>query len=294
VFATIMIAASGPLGCCQKGSEGTDLVDDSDHQRVERAVSFLDGGQLIASATAAELFAKLETYDMEVFDPYEQTRVTFEALSLERALDQAYGPSWRKHDAIVFTCRDGYAPTIPVQRVLDHRAFLAFDRRGQVGFTVLKDEESTKKRIDLAPLYLIWDNVDDAGLIAEGDYGWPYQIVQIDLVSLRERFAEMAPPEDATPEAVAGFTAFVIHCSKCHAMNGKGGDLGPELNYPANPTEYMKRPWLRKWIDDPKSMRLAPRMPPLNPDLPDRERAIDEIVAYLEVMVSRKIEPDAP
>jgi hypothetical protein len=35
-------------------------------------------------------------------------------------------------------------------------------------------------------------------------------------------------------------------------------------------------------------------MPPLNPDLPDRERAIDEIVAYLEVMVSRKIEPDAP
>jgi cytochrome c1 len=56
----------------------------------------------------------------------------------------------------------------------------------------------------------------------------------------------------------------------------------------------MKEEWLRKWIDDPTSIRFAPRMPPLNPQLPDRERIIDEIVMYLRAMAPHKIEPRQP
>ena len=97
----------------------------------------------------------------------------------------------------------------------------------------------------------------------------------------------MLPSSDATGQAWEGFEAFVIHCSRCHAINGHGGSIGPELNYPANPTEYLKAGRLRHWTDDPTSIRLDP----LNPTLPDREGVIDAIVAYLETIASHKMDP---
>jgi mono/diheme cytochrome c family protein len=259
-----------------------------------RVLGFFVDSKPAKSLTLGDLTQHIEPRRLVVLEPYEHEQVAFTALPLEQVLDEAYGPSWRTHEAILFTCLDGYEPTIPVRRVLEHRAFLAIDRPGDAGFTVLKDEEGTSKRIDLGPFYVVWENLDNARVRNEGDYGWPYQVVRIDLVSFRSRFREMAPPPKAGEEIAAGFDAFVAHCSKCHTINGHGGAIGPELNYPASPTEYMKDEWLRKWIDDPTSMRRAPRMPPLNRELPDRARIIDEIVAYLDVMASHKIAPDGP
>lgn len=256
-----------------------------------RALTFLIASQVVTTLTAEELTQKIEPDQVEVFEPYERSQIVFTALPLEQVLDVAYGASWREHEAILFTCRDGYQPTIPVRRVTEQRGFLATARSGDAGFTILKLEEGRQKRIDLGPFYVIWENLDDARVRSEGDYGWPYQVVQIDLVTFRSRFREMTPPENASSKVVAGFEAFVVHCSKCHTINGHGGDVGPELNYPANPTEYMNDAWLRKWIEDPTTMRLAPRMPPLNPELPERARVTDEIVAYLEAMSLHKIEP---
>ena len=259
-----------------------------------RSLEFLAESKSVTSLTAEELTRKVEPRRVDVFEPYEQTEVAFTALPLEWVLDEAYGQAWREREAILFTCRDGYQPIIAVRRVLDQRAFLAIDLVGDAGFTILKFEEGARKRIELGPFYVIWENLDDPRIRSEGDYGWPYQVVQIDLVSFRSHFREMAPPTNASPKVLAGFEAYVVHCSKCHTINGHGGDIGPELNYPANPTEYMKSDWLRKWIDNPTSMRRAPRMPPLNPELPERARVIDEIVAYLEAMASHKIDPETP
>lgn len=255
------------------------------------SLAFLIESQPATSLTVEELTRKIPTRRVDVFEPYERDEVAFTAIPLDQVLDEAYGPSWREHEAILFTCRDGYQPTIPVRRAVEQRGYLAVARPGNVGFTILKYEEGTKKRIDLGPFYVIWENLDDARIRGEGDYGWPYQLVQIDLVTFRSHFREMAPPQSASSKALAGFEAFVVHCSKCHTINGHGGDIGPELNYPANPTEYMNDAWLRKWIDDPTSMRVAPRMPPLNPELPERVRIVEEIVAYLETMALNKIEP---
>jgi mono/diheme cytochrome c family protein len=287
-FALALVACS--LSACSRGDRGPPPAE----QLSGRSLAFLVEAQPVKSMSDEELKQRIEVRRLEVFEPYERAEVTFEALPLESVLDEAYGPSWRTREAILFRCRDGYEPTIPVRRVLVHRAFLAIDRAGDVGFTILKEEEGTTKRIELGPFYVIWENMENARVRSEGDYGWPYQVVQIDLVSFRSRFREMAPPPEAAADVVAGFDAFVAHCSKCHTINGHGGAIGPELNYPANPTEYMNPEWLRKWIDDPTSMRRAPRMPPLNPELPDRARIIDEIVAYLEAMASHKVKPVAP
>ena len=259
-----------------------------------RSLEFLDRSQLVASRTLDQLTRQIKPRDVQVFDPHQRQEIVFEALSLTQVLDDAYGPSWREREAIVFSCRDGYEPTIPVQRVLTHAAFLAVSRPGKSDFSLLEHRNGAIKPVELGPFYVIWSNLDDAQIRAEDGYGWPYQVVRIDLVSFRSRFGEMVPAKAAPQKAWDGFHAFVIHCSRCHAINGHGGKVGPELNYPANPTEYMKEEWLRKWIADPTSMRTAPTMPPLNPMLPDRSRVIDDIVAYLEAIASHKIEPGSP
>lgn len=259
----------------------------------ERSLEFLDRSRPVASLTVTALEQKVELREVEVFEPHQRTKVVYEALALPEVLDAAYGPSWRQREAIVFSCRDGYEPTIAVQRVLSHQAFVAVGRPKKA-FRILEHRNGAVTPVDLGPFYIIWENLDDAQVRIEDDYGWPYQVVRVDLVSFRSRFGDMVPDPEASKKIWAGFEAFVIHCSRCHTINGQGGKVGPELNYPANPTEYMKAEWLRRWIDDPTSMRHAPRMPPLNPLLPDRAKTIDDIVTYLRAMSSHKVEPKSP
>ena len=259
-----------------------------------RRIDFRNDGETMKTLALGELTELAKPRRVEVFEPYEQENATFEALPLEDVLDAVYGPSWRERDAILFTCRDGYQPTIPTRRVQRHAAFLAISRSGGAGFTIDKVEQGARKRIDLRPYYVVWSNLTDDRIRIEGDYGWPYQVTGIDLVSFRSRFGDMIPKGKSSRSVLEGFEAFVVHCSRCHAINGRGGTIGPELNYPANPTEYMKIDWLRKWIDDPTDLRLAPRMPPLNQALPDRERIISDIISYLEAIAPHKIAPSNP
>ena len=93
-----------------------------------------------------------------------------------------------------------------------------------------------------------------------------------------------APPADASPQVNEGFTAFRIHCTRCHAVNGDGGTIGPELNRTANPAGRRDAAWLRRWIDDPAAISPNTRMERLNPELHDRAHVIDAIVAYLQAM----------
>jgi mono/diheme cytochrome c family protein len=221
---------------------------------------------------------------VRVFEPYEGREASFAALPFEAVLDAVYGAAWRAEEELLFTCRDGYQPTLPVARVLAHRAWLAFDRPGEGGFALRKLESGEERRIELGPFYLVWENLEDEALRLEGDYGWPYQLVGVDLIRPRERFPRMAPPPDAAPEVLAGFAEFRIHCSRCHALNGEGGSIGADLNRPRSPVEYRDREWLRRWIDDPSRILPTARMPKLNPALTDRDRVIDAILAYLEAM----------
>jgi mono/diheme cytochrome c family protein len=79
----------------------------------------------------------------------------------------------------------------------------------------------------------------------------------------------------------------------CHKLNGAGAsDVGPDLNRPMNPTEYMTPTGLHALIRDPKSVRTWPeqRMSGFSPAaVSDAE--IDEIIAYLKHMAGRKAAP---
>lgn len=239
-------------------------------------------GEPVARHTRAELEGLATRATVRVHEPYEEREVAFAALPFAAVLDAVYTPSWRREEEILFTCRDGYQPTVPVARALAHRAWLAFGREDQEGFTILKRESGVRQTIELGPFYLVWENLEDATLRQEGDYGWPYQLVGIDLIRRRDRFPKMAPPPGAPPEVQAGFAAYRIHCAKCHTLLGEGGAIGPELMADGGPLGVRGRDWLRRWIEAPESMRPGTRMPPIDPDLPERARTVDAILAYLE------------
>ena len=249
------------------------------------ALAFRRHGDAVAARDLAALRKQVRAETVRVFEPYEQREVGFVALRLDAVLDAVYGTGWRSEEELLFACRDGYQPSVPVARVVAHRAWLAFARES-APFSIEKRESGRVSEISLAPYYLIWENLADPQVRAEGDYGWPYQLVGVELIRTRDRFPQLAPPADASPAAQRGFREFRIHCSRCHPLNGEGGAIGPELNAAGNPAGRRDPAWLRRWIDAPSRIAPTARMEPLNPDLPDRDAVLDAIVAYLQVMAA--------
>ncbi len=115
------------------------------------------------------------------------------------------------------------------------------------------------------------------------------------VASLAKRFPMIAPAARlaANDPIRVGFAAFQKQCMACHTLNG-GGDaaLGPDLNIPYNPTEYLRPEALRRLIRDPQALRRWPgaKMPAFDSKtLPDHELA--ELLAYLRHMADRKVVP---
>lgn len=181
---------------------------------------------------------------------------------------------------IVFECEDGYKPMMPLQKIMDSKAYVAVSDidapKGQLWSEIIKDGHEMKA----APFYLIYEAVP----ANETDYKWPYNLVKIQLVNNSLNTALIAPKDD--PKAQAGFDLFDKNCVTCHAINKIGGTMGPELNYPKSVTEYWKKDQLKKFIQHPASFRNNVKMPTLTNITP---RDIDQIFYYLEYMSDHKI-----
>jgi len=262
------------------------------HAGAHTTLEFARRSEPVATRDLAWLRGAIPPQAVRVVDPYEEREVEFEAFAFDAVLDAIYGREWRDEEEVLFRCRDGYQPTIPVARILAHPAWLTFARRDRSDFTLRKRESGVLKQIELAPYYLVWDNVGHPALRADGDYGWPYQLVAVNLIRARDHFPKMAPPASAPAPVQAGFDAFRVHCSRCHPVNGEGGSIGPELNGEVPAAQLRDETWLRRWIDEPAGMLPTARMPRLNPALPRRERVIDDIIQYLQAMAAARAEAD--
>jgi mono/diheme cytochrome c family protein len=146
------------------------------------------------------------------------------------------------------------------------------------------------KDASAGPFYIVWTGAA-AGTIRSEQ--WPYQIAKlISQPSPAARWPALAvnsalPPADPIR---AGQALFVVQCLPCHKLNGAGAaDVGPDLNLPQNPTEYLTPQGLHDLIRDPKGVRTWPAqaMPSFAADsLSDREVGL--IIAYLKHMAGRK------
>lgn len=254
------------------------------------SVTFKDHGKEVQKLSQTNLEASSTPQTWTVFEPHEKKERTYRVLPFNQLLDKVYGAKWREAEEILFTCSDGYQPSIPTEKFLRYTAGLAFPATATDSFELVNTLQNNEK-ISLGPYYLIWDNLKSDALKLEGASDIPYQVVSVDLIQFNERFPKLYPGKKPSVAVKRGFLHFRKNCLNCHSINGEGGGKAAELNYPMNVTEYWQAAALKKWISNPTSVRWQTTMPGLNADIPKREEAIGDIIEYLKAMSKNKIEP---
>ena len=213
-------------------------------------------------------------------DPSHRTHVTYLAVEANQVFDHLFGYQWESPDSdVVFSAADGYQYAAGVERFKQYKAYLAYARADGDAFTL---EDKDGQRTELGPYYLIWDNIADPSLIMQGAYGWPYEIVHVDVRPV----GAYAPllPANASRQARDGFVLFKEYCLICHQAAGIGGQkLSTDLRQLLCP---LKESELKAMIDEPGEALRKGGMPPLDEGLQGegRRQTIDLIVAYLQAL----------
>jgi cytochrome c2 len=238
-------------------------------------------GQSKAQWSRNDLTGRFSPAVVRVWDPFEQAEVAFDAVPLQAVLDAGLGTGWRQRQDLLFVAKDGYTAPLPVARLLAKPAWLAVARAGG---KPLQLQPKAGGQIDAAPYYVIWDSLSDAELRQEGDHGWPFQTVRIDVADLAQRYPKLQLPATASPAATRGAAVFTGWCLPCHALGGQGGSVGPELAEPIGVVHVWQPRWLAAWIDDPAKVRRGAKMPA--PPLPagDRQQHITDVIAFLQAV----------
>ena len=207
-----------------------------------------------------------------VYEPHLSTggrRVVVEYVGFPAAavLAHVFGEGWRDLATTVeFRALDGYVSRIGVGRFLTERGFLVFARTDGSAFTV-DNLLQNERDVPLGPYYLVWDNVANPSLLAEGGRHWPYQVTDIDLVTPSD---EMLVPEGLDERLRAGAELAKEYCLSCHQVNGFGGH-----KYPGNLAEIARGFPEEAFIQlvlQPSSVRGDATMPALARNLPEAER----------------------
>lgn len=197
--------------------------------------------------------------------------------------------------ALQIVALDGFAAELPAAPLLaddeaKSRAWLAVEDPWQPWPTLSDNKPSA------GPFYLVWTRPQASGIVPEQ---WPYQIASIKWVApATERFPAMQPQAGLpdTDPVMRGFAVFRTNCMVCHTMNRQGdASMGPDLNVPHNPIEYLQPDFLRQYIRNPQSLRHWPqaRMPAFSESiLPEKD--LEALLGYLTHMAGRKIKPATP
>ena len=178
-----------------------------------------------------------------------------------------FGEDWHERARTVeLRALDGYVSRIDVARFLNDTAFLAFARADGAPFTI-DNLRQNQTDVPLGPWYLVWDNIANPALLAEGASDWPYQVHEVNLVSLSE---SALLPEGLAADLHEGAALAKKYCLQCHKVNGFGGE-----KFPGNLAALARvhpEPDFVRWVLNPSSVRSNTTMPPLSDRLPDAER----------------------
>lgn len=193
-------------------------------------------------------------------------------------------------DHLQFVGNDGFSAEIPAAVILNSRgseAWLAIDDPARPWPALPGSRGSA------GPFYVVWTLPQAARVNPEQ---WPYQLATIRRLSdVADRFPALRPDPSLPPDSPArkGFEVFQRTCLACHTLNGQGNaKLGPDLNVPHNPTEYLRADLLRAFIRNPQSLRRWPQAKMQGFDrqaLSDAD--LDAVLAYLRHMAGRKTGP---
>lgn len=279
-FALGAAAAESPQPPGSNLPAGQPSVSPSNPELVVRA-----SGRMATYAPAALLAMPAATTIAVPNDVAYKREMTFKAIPVS-ALLMGVGAD----ETLRFVASDGFVATMPAAPLLARGdtavAYLAIEP-ADAPWPPLKAGDNASA----GPFYLVWLHPERGGIIPEQ---WPYQVAKIEAVApLARRFPMLAPAAgvSARDPVRLGFAVFEKQCSVCHTLN-LGGDasVGPDLNVPYNPTEYLRADALRRLIRDPQSLRRWPaaKMPAF-PVRSLSDRDLTDLLAYLHYMADRKV-----
>jgi mono/diheme cytochrome c family protein len=250
---------------------------------VHAAELTIDMGHGARQTDSASLLARADARDISVPDDVSYHRTMhYRAVPLASLLEGLL-----LEDHLQFVAADGFAAEIEAREILradGAQAWLAIED-AQHPWPALKPGKP-----GAGPFYLVWTHAEKSHISPEH---WPYQIVTIrKLAPTASRFPAMQPAADLAEDSSVrrGFAIFQSHCLSCHTLNGQGdARLGPDLNIPHNPTEYLRDDLLRGLIRNPQSLRQWPESKMAGFD----EKALSEadlnaLLDYLRHMAGRK------
>ncbi len=252
------------------------------------ALTLHKNGEIIKTLSVTELMQlKSGVTAFAVDNPTDSKIHTYQGMLLTVLLEQVFGSNWTQFNAVKFIAQDGYQAIIPSATITAHMGMVATGENGHIGFSVLRRKNG--EMVDPAPFFLMWENIHDASAKKEAWLSWSWQLASIELTSLAREYPHSVPPDTANDKVKQGFVDFQQHCMKCHAINGDGGTVGPELNSPVNVTEYWQSVELAHFIADPQSVRPNSKMIAFDRDVTNRSELIESIIMYLKSMVDKKI-----
>lgn len=241
----------------------------------------VERGGKTARYSAAQLTARGQNVAVPDDVAYHRT-MHYVAVPLESLL-----PALKADDHLQFVASDGFTAEIPASMVVDAhgaRAWLAVEPTKAPWPAIAPGKPSA------GPFYLVWTHPERAHV---GPEHWPFEVTTIRVTTdIVGRFPAMQPGADTPQNSPVrrGLAQFQRNCLSCHTLNGQGdATMGPDLNIPHSPTEYLGPALLKGLVRNPQSLRRWPqsKMPGFGPDtLSDTD--LDDLVAYLSYMAAHK------
>ena len=222
-------------------------------------------------ALSAQMEAPAAT--VTVYEPHlsvgdKHTAVDYVGYPANDVLAHLFGADWAgAAETVEFRALDGWVSRIDVERFQTEGAFIVFAREGGAAFTV-DNLAQNETAVPLGPYYLVWENIGSPALLAEGARNWPYQVAEVNLVTLSDA---ALLPDGLDARLHAGAALAKTHCLSCHMVNGYGGEKF-EGNLAQIAKDYAQADFVRLVLA-PLSVLEETTMPPLSDRLPEDERA---------------------
>jgi mono/diheme cytochrome c family protein len=294
VLPSVALAAL-TIGVLASGGRATEASDTT--------LTFVRNGTEVKTLDRAALERACAVTTVTIDDPYYGRVKRYRACPLAEVLALGFGdldalsvpaseapgltPAARGRNELdgFFKARDGYVKPASLARMREAGGWLAFADADRMHDDDPGWEPIDRRQVDPGPYYVVWQRPEQRDAHR---YPWPYQLTSIELASYAERYPHTAPagvPRDAP--AWAGFAIFRGECIACHAINGEGGTIGPELNVPRSIVEYRPTEQLKEYIRDPQRFRYT--------SMPSHEHLgpadLDALIAYFQAMRDRKHDP---